>query len=174
MWNLSAGLEKPAEDEEPVNEDPKILHITEASSVEHLNPLIHDEYFELCQIGFDADRQIVTIPFRRIFHGVRERIVRRGLFSTIYEVDVLRARLLIKNASAVKIRDNANLAICSFNTIWYESSLDAIKISCCEDCELEIGVTAIDLFYEALDYGGTAEIRRWLFGIETSGSRVRE
>ena len=56
--------------------------VTSADALDSVIGLIHDERFELDDVSFAKDQGVVTIPYRRMFHGSPGRLVRNWLKPT--------------------------------------------------------------------------------------------
>ena|SRR3989338_7069882 len=151
----------------------KNLHINDIAQLNSLNDVIHDEYF--CLDDIKQDKNILEIPFRRIFHGNNPpRIVKRGLLSKVGEVDVLRCILKVNNVEKYDFSfDKSRIGTYSFNAVQYNSESKVLTFHANEACDLNITISAISIEYVEIEYRGTARIRYWIFG-ESSNSKIYE
>ena len=100
----------PIANEDIMQKEPVV--VTNADHLESLLDLIHDEYFDLDEVSFSKDEGVVSIPYRRMFHGHPGRMVRNWLICRTYEVDVIRSMLTIRNVTKYTFID-----ICISNAI---------------------------------------------------------
>ena len=150
----------------------KKLYIKETLQLNSLNDLIHDEYLNLDDLKYDREKDIVDLPFWRIFHYYNPpRIIKRGLLSKIGEVDVLRCNLQIKNVQKYDVFDNSRIGTYSFNGVQYDPNSKVLKFITNEDCNIDIAINNIQIEYVELEYRGKARIRYWIFG-ESTDSKI--
>ena len=155
----------PIAKEDIVQKEP--LVVRSADDIESLVDLIHDEYFDLCDLSFSEDQGAVTIPYRRIFHGHPGRIIRNRLICRTYEVDVVRSVLTIRNVDEYTVEDRSHIGTYSFNTLSYDKG--AVLIRCCEDLDLRMVVSGIDIESRDLEIRGKARITHGLFWMSDTG-----
>ena len=136
------------------------LVVTSADDLDSLIGLIHDEYFDLDDVSFFKDRGLVTIPYRRIFHGHTGRMIRNRLICRTYEVDVIRSVLTIRNVEEYTFDDRSHIGTYSFNTASHDKG--ALLIKCCEDLDFRMVVSKIEIESRDLEIRGKARITRGL------------
>ena len=136
------------------------LVVTRADDLGSLIGLIHDEYFDLDDVSFFKERGLVTIPYRRIFHGHSCRMIRNWLIYRTYEVDVIRSVLTIRNVEEYTFDDRSHIGTYSFNTVSYDKG--ALLIKCCEDLDLRMVVSKIEIESRDLEIRGKARITHGL------------
>lgn len=144
----------PIANENIIKKEP--LVVTSADDLRSLIGLIHDEYFDLDDVSFLKDQGLVTIPYRRIFHGHPGRMIRNWLIFRTYEVDVIRSVLTIRNVEEYTLDDRSHVGTYSFNTVSHDKG--ALLIKCCEDLDLRIVVSAIEIESRDLEIRGKARI----------------
>ena len=137
------------------------LVVTSADELGPLIGLIHDEYFDLDDVSFFKDRGLVTIPYRRIFHGHTGRMIRNWLICRTYEVDVIRSVLTIRNVEEYTFDNRSHIGTYSFNTVSHDKG--ALLIKCCEDLDFRMVVSKIEIESRDLEIRGKARITRGLF-----------
>ena len=64
-----------------VNYQLKRVAVRSTAGLSELSDLIHDEAFEVAAVDFDSKLGVVTIPFRRIYHGGPERLIQKTIFT---------------------------------------------------------------------------------------------
>jgi len=138
--------------------------VTDADHLESIVGVIHDEFFELDDVSFSKEQGVVSIPYRRMFHGHPGRMVRNWLIYRTYEVDVIRSMLTIRNAKEYTINDRSHIGTYSFNTISHDNG--ALLIKCCEDLDLRLLVSEIEIESRDLEVKGKARISK-LFSMES-------
>ncbi len=145
--------------------------VTSADGLELLAGLIHDEFFELKDVSFSREEGIVTIPYRRVFHGHPGRRTSNWFLWATYEVDVIRSELVIRNVAEYSVNDRSGIGTYSFCTVSYGGG--ALAIDCCEALEMTMVVS--DLYIESrdLEVRGKVSITRGLLGTLGPG-KVRE
>lgn len=138
------------------------LVVTNEEDLDSLAGHIHDEFFCLDDITFSVDHGVVTIPYRRIFHGHPGRMIRNWLIARTYEVDVIRSRLTIRNAEDYSVEDKSHIGTYSFNTVSYSD--DLLLFRCNEDLNLRIVVPKLDIESRDLEVRGKARITHGFLG----------
>ncbi|MEZ5616463.1 MAG: hypothetical protein R3E35_14760 [Rhodocyclaceae bacterium] len=105
------------------------MKIVRASSPEDFGAIldyIHDRSYELNRLQFDRDRQELRIPIQ---------LGRKGL----------EGLLVIRNANAFSVRDDAQIDEGDINTIEYEHALVVIKGAIPVDLTVAVSVLDIEL-----------------------------
>ncbi|MCP4263623.1 MAG: hypothetical protein GY774_39865 [Planctomycetes bacterium] len=134
------------------------------TSKEHLIELIdlmHDEYFNLDDIKYIKDQQLVEIPYRRQFHDGPCRIIRNIFGIKRIEVELIRSLLIIRNVKDYYYNDKARIGTYSFNTIEYKSN--NLQIICCEDLELNMVVSGIEIESHDIEVKGKTRLTKGWF-----------
>ncbi len=149
----------PIANENIIQKEP--LVVTSADDLRSLIGLIHDEHFDLDDVSFLKDQGLVTIPYRRIFHGHPGRMIRNWLIFRTYEVDVIRSLLTIRNVEEYTFDDRSHIGTYSFNTVSHSNGVLLIK--CCEDLDLRMVVSKIEIESRDLEIRGKARITHGLF-----------
>ncbi|MCP4645711.1 MAG: hypothetical protein GY851_35020 [bacterium] len=147
------------------------LLAVDAESLHALGDLIHDEYFELDDVTFCQEQGIVTIPYRRMFHGGPSRLIRFWLLFATFEVDVIRSVLTIHHVQDCRIDDRSQIGTFSFNTISYDEG--TLRIECNEDLDLHLTVTTVEAESRDVEVRGKARIYDGLLW-ESNSARVYE
>ncbi len=148
----------PIANENIIQKEP--LVVTSADDLRSLIGLIHDEYFDLDDVSFLKDQGLVTIPYRRIFHGHPGRMIRNWLICRTYEVDVIRSLLTIRNVEEYTFDDRSHIGTYSFNTVSHDKG--SLLIKCCEDLDLRVVVSKIEFESRDLEIRGKARITHGL------------
>lgn len=143
--------------------------VTNAEQLESIICIIHDEFFELDDVCFSKDQGIISIPYRRMFHGHPGRLVRNWLIYRTYEVDVIYSILTIRNVNEYTINDRSHIGTYSFNTISYDKGILLVK--CCEDLDLQLFVSGVEIESHDLEVKGKARISK-LFSMESYTGKV--
>ncbi|MFC1736160.1 hypothetical protein ACFL1X_08585 [Candidatus Hydrogenedentota bacterium] len=141
----------------------KILSFASTEEFDQLLGLIHDENFELDQVRYDANQELVEIPYRRIFHEGPSRTIKNRWIYRVVEIDVLRNILRVRNVKNLEIVDKARIGCYSFNYLKYGETTGELVFECCEPCQLRLMVSDIDMENEELGYRGKARIVQGLF-----------
>ena len=134
------------------------------TSAEHLGEvigLIHDEYFDLKDIKYIKDQQLVEIPYRRMFHEGPCRVIREYFGIKRIELELIRSLLIIKNVKDYYYEDRARIGTYSFNTIEYKNN--KLRIICCEDLELDMEVSGIEIESHDLEVKGKTRLTKGWF-----------
>ena len=148
------------------------LIIKSSSEIDSVNRLIHDELVSLDDIKYENNT--LEIPFRRMFHYTKPpRIIKRGLFSKIGEVDLLRCLLRIKKVRKYEIMDKSNIGTYSFDGIESFPDSKNLRVILHEGCVINISVDDISIEYSELEFKGKARITYGLFW-EGSDSKIYE
>ena len=137
------------------------LDITSSDQLEKLERIVHDEFFELDKVKFLREKNVLEIPYRRIFHGGPSRTVKGGIIAKVVEVDVVRAMLIIHHVNEYSVQDSAHIGTYSFNSISYDGH--ALIIACCEPLELRIAISKFLVQSRYLEVRGKARIKHGLF-----------
>jgi hypothetical protein len=146
--------------------------LTDVDDMDSLLCLIHDEHFELADLKYSKEDGLVTIPYRRIFHGRSRRLIRNWFIWKTYEIDVIRAALTIKNVKSLEIDDRSKIGTYSFNTMSYED--EVLRIICCEDCEIRIAASQLEIESREIEVRGKAQVSFFFFLCECSSGKVWE
>ena len=147
----------------------KVLSVSSPHEFGKLLDLIHDEFFDLDEVKYDAEQGVVEIPYRRIFHGGRARTVKNRWLYRVVEVDVLRCILRVRNVENLEIRDDARIGSYAFNTLTYDETTGELLFECCEPCTLRMKVSGLAIENEELGYRGKARITQGLFWDSNTG-----
>lgn len=146
--------------------------LTDPRDLDSLLCLIHDEYFDLHELTYSKEDGLITIPYRRIFHGRSRRLIRNWFIWKTYEVDVIRAVLTIRNVKSLEIDDRSKIGTYSFNTMSYED--EVLRIICCEDCELKIAASQLEIESREIEVKGKSQVSFFFFLCEFSSGKVYE
>lgn len=141
----------------------KRVAVTSAAGLSELTGLIHDEEFEVADVAFDSRLGVASIPFRRIFHGGPERVVRKTLFSRKREVEVLRAVIRIRHATDAKTVDTEKIGTYTFEEVAFESATSQLVFKACPKLELRFRVSTVEIEYEEIEFAGKALITDGVF-----------
>lgn len=137
------------------------LDIVSSDELETLEGLIHDEYFDLDKVNYFKEKNILEIPYRRIFHGGPSRTLKSGIITRVVEVDVVRAILIIHHVNEYIVQDSAHIGTYSFNTVSYDGH--NLKIVCNESLELRVTTSKLLIQSRYLEMRGKAKIKHGLF-----------
>ena len=160
-------MNKQIENDDIMQKEPVV--VTNADHLECIVGLIHDEFFELDDVCFSKDQGVVSIPYRRMFHGHPGRLIHNWLIYRRYEVDVIHSMLTIRNVKEYTINDKSHIGTYSFNTISYDNG--ALRIKCCEDLDLRLFVSGVEIENHDLEVKGKARISK-LFSMESYTGKV--
>ena len=141
----------------------KWVAVTSAAGVDELAGLLHDEEFEVEEVGFESRLGIVTIPFRKIFHGGPKRVIRKAIFYRKWEVDVLRAVIRIKHVTGAKTVDTERIGTYTFEEVAFEAAASQLVFKACPKLELRFSVSSLEIEYEEIEFAGKAHITDGLF-----------
>ncbi|UCD63629.1 MAG: hypothetical protein JSW34_12935 [Candidatus Zixiibacteriota bacterium] len=139
------------------------LLVTERSDIEMLLGIIHDEFFEVDAIKYDASAGKLEIPFARAFHDQNARVVKKGFFRTIYEVPVLRCLLCISNVEEYTLEDTQHMGWYDFNTIKYNPKSGIIRINTNIPLKFFAEVSKLHIEYSEIGFRGKAHISHGWF-----------
>jgi hypothetical protein len=134
----------------------KPLVVTNDDDLDSLTGLIHDEFFCLDDVTFSSDQGMVTIQYRRIFHGHPGRMIRNWLIAQTYEVDVIRSQLTIRNVEDYSVEDKSHIGTYSFNKVYYSNSVLMFRIN--EDLDLKMVVPKLEIESRDLEVRGKVRI----------------
>lgn len=137
------------------------LVITSTDHLDELIDLMHDEFFELNDVKHDKDKQSIEIPYRRRFHKGPFRIIRKFIGIKRIEVELIRSLLIIKNVKDYHYDDRSRIGTYSFNTIKYHDN--NLQIICCEDLELNIVVSGIEIESRDIEVKGKSRVTKGWF-----------
>jgi hypothetical protein len=134
------------------------IAVMNGAGLGELAGLIHDEEFEVADVVFDSNLGVVTIPFRRIFHGGPERVVRRTLFCVKKEVDIVRALICIKHVTAARTIDTEKIGTYTFESVAFDPAASQLVFRAGPKLELRFDVSCLQLEYEETQFAGKALI----------------
>lgn len=134
----------------------ELVKVTNDGMLDSIIGLIHDEFFELDDLSFSKDQGVITIPYRRVFHGNTGRLIRNWLICRTYEIDVIRSILTIRNVYEYEVDDRSHIGTYSFNTMLYKNGF--LVIRCCEDCVLRIFTPKIEIESQDVEVKGKSRI----------------
>jgi hypothetical protein len=140
------------------------LQVTTLEDINTLNKLIHDEWFDLDGIQFDPYQGLVTLPYRRKFHGGPARTVRNWLIYKIKEVDLIHAQLRVFNVEDFIVDGQENLSTDAFNIAEFNPISSTLIFHCCLGLKLRMTVSTLHIESQDLKIRGTARIS-YLFGL---------
>jgi hypothetical protein len=144
------------------------VDVSNPSGLSQLDGLLHDEYVDLEEISYDEAGGILDIPFRRIWHNGRRRIIKNRFFYRIEEIDILRGSLRFLNVISFHVNDPERIGRYTFNYFRYDDVRELITVYCDPNCELSIGVHGIHAQYRELEYRGKSRIKRgWFWDAES-------
>jgi hypothetical protein len=150
----------------------KQINITDANQLNSLLDLIHDEHFNVEDIIYNKIDNSLTIPYRRIFHnGIRKTLLNLLIY-TIKETDVIRSKLLIKNATKYEIHDPENICSYSFNDIIYKNG--KLEFNCEPNLTIFIDTTKLEIESKDIEIKGKSRISYFLFFIEGNTGKIYE
>lgn len=144
-----------------------VLVIAETNQFNELIELVHDEYFELADVKYTAEQNMVQIPYRRIFHEGPLRLIRNLFILKTYEVDVIRSVLTIRNVKKLDIQDTAQIGTYSFNTIFYKDN--DLYFRCEPGLELKMMVSQIAIESRDVEIKGKSRVTHGLFWSSDTG-----
>ena len=137
-----------------VNYQLKRVAVRSTAGLSELSDLIHDEAFEVAAVDFDSKLGVVTIPFRRIYHGGPERLIQKTIFSRKREVDVLRAFIRIKHVTDAKIIDTEKIGTYTFDKVAFETETSQLVFMACPKFLLRFRVSSLAIEYEETQFAG--------------------
>ena len=143
------------------------LIITNAAQLDELVGLIHDEYFELDDISYQKNLQVIQIPYRRIFHGGPRRLIKKRLLFKTFEVDVVRSLITVRNVKDYTFKDRAKIGTYSFNIVTYLNN--NLQFDCCENLQLNIKVSGISIESNDIEVKGKSKLTVGLFWSSETG-----
>ncbi len=150
------------------------LQIISPQQFGQLLDLVHDEFFDLDEIQYHSEQDMVEIPFRRIFHNGPARTIRNWLFYAVMEVDVIRARMRVHNVDEYEVHDRARMGTYSFNTARYNQDTSLLIFQCEPNLELRMKVSKFLIDCEDLEVRGKSRVS-YLFGVmDWSSGKVYE
>jgi len=139
------------------------FRIVTPAGIGGLLDLIHDEEVDVREVAYDSELGVVTIPFRRIFHGGPERVVRKTLFSRKREVEVLCAVIRIRHVTDARTIDTERAGTYTFEDVAFETSASQLVFKACPKLELRFSVSSVEIEYEETQFAGKALITDGLF-----------
>lgn len=136
---------------------------TDAEGLHQIADRLHDEYFDLDLVRYDATAGILEIPFRRIFHGGPCRVLKRRILYRVVEVDVLRCVLRFSNVVSYEAEERTGTGTCSLNTMRYDAAERSVVLECDPDCTMRVGVQRLGATYREIGFRGRSQIVQGLF-----------
>ncbi len=133
-----------------------------AGQLTEVTRLIHDESGD-GPVTFDKNSQILTIPFRRIFHRRSPKIKGFWIIFWIKEVPVLRCLLQIAHVESVPSA-LIGQTLDELDKITYDEKSGSLIIEQRQDSELTIKVQQLSLTYLEREFRGREKIIEGLFG----------
>ena len=145
------------------------LTVENENRLPELLDLLIGEHFVLTDIEYDAKSGLVKIPFWRVRHNGRSRLIRNWWFYRMREVDVVRAMLWVRHVVTFEQVGAMEMHTYSFTNVQYRSNSQLLIFSadpglrfnlCLRDiniqaCDLRIEgkchVHEIPFFWEACD-----------------------
>jgi hypothetical protein len=146
----------------------KPIKVTSDGMLDSIIGLIHDEFFELDDLSFSKDQGVITIPYRRVFHGNPGRLIRNWLIFQTYEIDVIRSILTIRNVQEYEVDDRSHIGTYSFNTMSHDDGL--LIIRCCEDCDLRLITLKIEIESQDVEVKGKSRVTHGLMWDSYNGN----
>jgi len=150
----------------------KNIKITDLNQFNSLLDLIHDEYFDVDDIIYNKDENLLTIPYRRIYHNGKRKNILDLLIYRREEVDIIRSKLVIKNVTKFTIYDTAEIGTYTFNkTIYKDGNLEII---CEPNLSIIMEITEIDIDSNDIEIKGKSRIGTFLFVCDSSTGKIYE
>ena len=147
-------MTKSIANQEIIQKEPVV--VTSADGLDSVIGLTHDEHFDMDDVSFSKEQGVVRIPYRRMFHGHPGRLVRNWLIYRIYELDVIRSILTIRNVEEYHVDDQPHIGTYSFNTMSYTNG--SLLIKCCEDCDLRMVIHKLEIESRDVEVRGKSRV----------------
>lgn len=104
---------------------------------------LHDNWFDLAEIDFDQDLDIVTVPFEREFYEDR-RVISSGILKTV-EAPVYQCALRVRDVSVVEIEDSGEVGRYNFVDLEFDPTLGKLKIQTGIPLDFVLVIRSIDI-----------------------------
>lgn len=127
----------------------KSLRVTNRNELEEVNNLIHDCYFDVAEIEFDATTLVLS--FRFLCPSDTRKFWWRDFFSTSKMRPAIECFLRIGNVESYSIDDKQKVGTYDFNVLDYESSTATLTVRTGIPIGIEIHVRTLDVLVEMTD-----------------------
>jgi hypothetical protein len=136
------------------------LHATTPDGLAEAAGEVHDSFFDVDDVSFDAAARVVVVPFRRWEYderrpawratGGRRRLRRlqEWLHRDELEAPWYRWYLRIGQATAFSLRDQAQIGIADFNQLEYDPRRGLLIVECSSPVTITVTVLALDVTVE--------------------------
>ena len=160
------------------------LQATRAEDLERITGEIHDWFFDVDDVTFDAGRSEVVVPFRR-WSTDEARVVEtppRSLFRRLlamggrseWEVPWYRWMLRVKDATSCELGDNAEIGSADFNGVEYDADAGLVTVKGNIPVTISVRVRRLDVRVEETGQViGLARYTTWPSGAESYTGNVR-
>jgi hypothetical protein len=125
----------------------KRLKATDINQIGGILDFVHDRTIQLDKLMFEQSNGVFTIPLTVISdQKVKEW---RAFFVRTWRCPLIEAILRIKHASAVDVKDEAQIGEGAINTISTED--DCVVVKCSVPVEIRVHISALELELELTD-----------------------
>jgi hypothetical protein len=115
-----------------------------------VNSIIHDRFFDLETLRYDAERRLVTVPFETE-DDLRLRVAWKFIFVGGLRIPIVKAVLSIANVVDCHINDTEEVGRYDFNELSFDASLGLLSVRTNIPLTIEIAVSALDVSVELTD-----------------------
>jgi hypothetical protein len=137
----------------------KNITVTDAKKIGTILDYVHDRTFELSKVRFDEKSRTLSIPLTVISDEMKD--LKKVLFVRTWKNPVVKATLLIKNATNFSVKDEAQIDQGIINTIAQEGSRVLIKCSVPVEISVEVARLELELVFSDTI---TSQKSRFAFG----------
>lgn len=136
----------------------RTIRVTDIDDIGAILDLVHDRYFELDKLSFDETEKRLAIPLA-VITEYREK-KRRSIFGYHWVNPIVEAELVIRNAMAYSIEDEAQIGEADINTISQEG--DYVVVDCGVPVTIRVRVSSIYIECNLTDRV-VGEVKRFSF-----------
>jgi hypothetical protein len=132
-----------------------------ASELSKINQLIHDYWFDIEDVSFDAQAGVVTLPFTRPEQDKDREVGKARLLQKV-EVPYYLFLLRIYHVKQWHVEDRERVGLYDFNEVIYELPSGLVRITTGIPIHLVAEVEELELSVEKTDKVVSTKVRRKL------------
>jgi hypothetical protein len=125
-----------------------VTRATDAEALGRVDDLIHDRWFDVDAVAFDADRRVVTIPFDRP-DETRAEVVADWKVAHRLSVPRVRHRLSIHEAVDMRLSDTERIGRYDFDRLTYDAEAGTVAVRTNIPLELVVKVERLNVSVES-------------------------
>lgn len=146
----------------------KSISINDPKQLPRIDDLIHDFWFDVSNIKFDANTSILSVEFEREVKD-KSTVVQKTWFVTKLEVPLVQCFLNFHHVESYKINDTERVGRYDFTSLEYNPDLRSISINTGTPIGIEIKVRDFEVSVVETSQSKGVKIVKSIFGFLESG-----